>query len=177
MNIDCKVDQVEIASKCIQDINTYNLGTQSFFESVHEITIDYTQASSKPEIDKDLDSLYMHFKNLNSITLEGIESLTIDEIIGILKNWKINNITFSGTMLDKEYSLESDTGSLVLYDCKDHHYINFSSICLDSHSSHCKTQGEYVIFDYEYSKLRIDGLKISKICKEYDILDLKSIKE
>ena len=71
MNIDCVVDEVEISLRCLQNMETYKLGTQTFFGSVSSITIDYKYDIGK-SIFEDLEIAHEYFKNLKYVNLRDI---------------------------------------------------------------------------------------------------------
>ena len=180
--------KLKFNTRCFQNINTYTLGTQQFFDSARTVTIVCCKNDSKIDVEKSLNVANMHFKNLKLVNLTNITNLKQDQIIEILKNWSINHISFIGTISDTEvdsdiesdsenegdyeYWVTSETGCLVLYDCKYAHHIKFNNIKLYSHSSRCQTQGEYVVFDYDMVKveLRVEGF--AENFKEYKSLDL-----
>ena len=174
MNIDCRVDEVEIWSGSIQNIKTYNLGTQHFFDSVHAIELVYFEVSSKLDVDKDLDLLQKYFKNLDYTKLHFSQYLSFLEIIKIINNWKINKVLCKGTnfdILNFEYSIGSENGSLVLYDCEDQYYVKFKSIHIYSYSRYCKVQGEYVVIEYDHAELDLTVKGICKTCEDYIALE------
>ena len=174
MNIDCRVDEVEIWSGSIQNIKTYNLGTQHFFDSVHAIELVYFEVSSKLDVDKDLDLLQKYFKNLDYTKLHFSQYLSFLEIIKIINNWKINKVLCQGTNFDIrnfEYSIGSENGSLVLYDCEDQYYVKFKSIHIYSYSRYCKVQGEYVVIEYDHAELDLTVKGICKTCEDYIALE------
>ena len=76
---------------------------------------------------------------------------------------------------DDEYSVYSETGCLMLYECENYYFIDFKSIYLYSRSGYDRIQGEYVIFDIDPAKLNLEVECLSKFCKDYDSLDLNSI--
>ena len=56
----------------------------------------------------------------------------------------------------------------MLYDCEAHYYISCKNMKLKFYSERCETQGEYIIFDYDYASLKLDGARILERCAEYD---------
>ena len=101
MNIDCLVNKVEIYSQCIQNIASSSIGSQKFLNSVSIVTIIY-YFDSNPNIKEDLNLLHEYFKNLEHINLDTIKGISLAEIVEILKNWKINQISIEGASFDHE---------------------------------------------------------------------------
>ena len=54
-------------------------------------------------------------------------------------------------------------------------FINFKKITLKSNSSYCKTQDEYVIFDFDHAKIDLNFEEVSTIYEDYTFLDLDLI--
>ena len=102
MNIDWLANKIEINSKCLQNLGVYNLGTDKFFNSVTEVTIDYLDAEAKPEIDENIDLINEHFKNLSCIYLKNLRYLSISEIVTIYTENKLHKSL--STKYDLNYS-------------------------------------------------------------------------
>ena len=121
MNIQCMTDQVKIDSKCIQNIDDYKLGNQTFYDSVTTSTINYSDKQEN-DVCEDLDNAYRYFKNLKSFDLENLLNLPLIEIIEIISNCKINHASFEhksliqNSYLPEPYWIESKGGCLILYD-------------------------------------------------------------
>ena len=81
--------------------------------SVNTVTLDYSLANNKPDIEEDLNLTHEYFTKLKNTNLKNIEFLPLEEIKEILKNWKINHIEFKGTSYNPKYemSIESKNNS------------------------------------------------------------------
>ena len=133
MNIDCLAHHVQTYSRCIQKIKNFSLGTQKFHDSVKIVTINYFDLIIKPQIVHDLDLLRENFKNLETLNLKCIQFLSIAELIMILKEKKINSVSYIGNGYDwmaYKYSIESNGVCLMLYDTINKLFINSKSIRL-----------------------------------------------
>ena len=172
LNIDCKTENVEIYSNCIQNFETYCLGTQDFFDSVKSMKIiNYSKHST--DVFEGLEIVDKYFPNLKRIDLWNITSLSIPEIVEILKNHKINKISIGSKY--SSTSLESKSGCLVLYDGNNQHFVKFSQLRLEHNPSSCEIHGEYAYFDYAFARidLTFEGLVIGH--EDYEKLDLRRI--
>ena len=135
MNIDCIGDHVELYSRCIENIDKYNLGTFDFMNSVKSASINY-EGSDIVNFSH-LDLVDKLFKNLEYVNLEGHTNLHIDNLVEILKNWKIKHISISHE--DYINHVQSNDGCLMLYHQGNQLYVNFKSIQIRVLTSHGKS--------------------------------------
>ena len=64
MNIDWLVKEICFESSCLQNFRLYSLGTGKFLNSVTKVTLDYSDAENKPDIDEDIKLVHEFFKKL-----------------------------------------------------------------------------------------------------------------
>ena len=129
MNIDCIADRIKITPKLIENLTKFNLGTQRFYDSVKTVDIRLFDGN-KSQVDEDLGTLHKYFSNLECVNLYTSDRLSLAEICDVMKNWKLNHCSFWGTEGIYDYSMQSETGCLVLYDGEDHLNINFNNLHL-----------------------------------------------
>ena len=65
----------------------------------------------------------------------------------------------------------------MFFDCTDHHFISFKNLKITFYYQNYTTQGDYVIFDFNYATVELDIEEITKSCKDYDSLKLELIDE
>ena len=82
MNIECITEKIDISSKCIQNMNTYKLGTQNFLDSVTTIEINYRK--QKKNVFEDLNTAHEYFKNLKYVSVTNITKAPLSYIVQIL---------------------------------------------------------------------------------------------
>ena len=155
MNVDCVTNQIEIRSECVQKIRSFNLGTETFKNSVGTVIIDYFGSEKNPDVEKDIELVYEYFNNLNHVNLNYLSQLSLSEVVKLLKDYHINQVSFRGSSLKAggEYSIHSKTGCVLLVDGIDTYFINFNNIKLESASSNYITNGDYLIFEYDHTGL------------------------
>ena len=137
----------------------YTIGTQKFLDSIFKITIDYKYELDKPDVEQDITTLCKYFKNLKFKNLKTLLSISICELMKIIKNYSINHIVTIGcisTYADNEYMIESNAGTLTLYDLENQYFINFKNLKLQSGSKYYESHNEYAIFDYEHTDIELD---------------------
>ena len=76
-----------------------------------------------------------------------------------------------------KYGIESNDGCLVLYDGNNQLFVNFNWLKLRCSYYSCKTQGEYVIFNYKDIRVAFDCEEICDHCEDYDDLSLDTIED
>ena len=72
LSIDCITEEVEFDFISIQTFENYNIGTTKFFDSVNTVSLNYNQCNSKPEVDKNINTLSKYFKNSKKLNLKNI---------------------------------------------------------------------------------------------------------
>ena len=155
----------------------YTLGTNKFLKSVTKVTINYSDNENKPDVYGDIDMINDHFKNLKIVLLINLKYLAINEIVKILRDNKFNkNLSIKSSFDNSyEFTISSENGYALLYDCKDEFYIKYSYLRFESLSENCTTQGDYVIFEYEFGNMWLDFEGVEESHKNYECLDLQII--
>ena len=179
LNIDCITNEIKIYSKCISKIDNWNLGTKKFFDSIKTLTIDYWFLESEINVDEDINLLQKYFKNLKCINLEHIKTLSLGEISKIITKHKIDNINSKGSKNDEyDFSIISETGCILFYDCEDKYCLSFTKIEIQADSEYCVYQGEFVILFYDYvGWLKLDFAGVTKNSVDYNLINLSSIEQ
>ena len=159
----------------IQDFLNFSFGSKKFYNSIHMADINYETVGTKYDVFEDLRILHKYFSNLKCVNLNTSDKLSLSEIGGVLKNWNINLLKFKGSKHNNEYSISSRSGCLAIYDSEEHQIINFKNLSLHPSSNGYTTQGDYVIFSFDQSKLKLDVEGVTKYSQDYKCLDLKTI--
>ena len=125
-----------IDSSCLQNFRHYNLGTDKFLNSVTKITLDYSDAEDKPDVDKDIELMRGYFKNLHSVNLNNLKYLSISEVVKIYQDNESDKIlsTESHCKNKSEFVISSNIGYVLLFDCMNEYLIKFKDFSLESRS-------------------------------------------
>ena len=161
MNIECITEKVDISSKCIQNMNTYKLGTQNFLDSVTTIEINYRK--QKKNVFEDLNTAHEYFKNLKYVSVINITKAPVSYIVQILSQCNIDHISFSDTKdlpfsYRKPYQVNSEEGFLILNDTENTLTINFKNFSFSNWFKSYIIQDEYIVFAYEKVNASFDLL-------------------
>ena len=123
---------------------------------------------TKSDISEDLNIIHEYFSNLRCVNLNALDILSLTEIGNILNNYKLNHFEFRGTEFENGYSIESEFGSIHLYDwCNNHHCIKFKNLKIRSEGQNYTTQGDYVIFDFKHADVKLDVEDVTESLQEY----------
>ena len=178
MNIECIAEQVNISSRCIQNLNTYRIGTQEFLDSVTGVEIGYYE--QEKNVFENINIAYEYFKNLKYVSVVNLSKAPLSYIVQILSQCNIDHISFSHTknppLINSDNQVKSEEGCMVLYDTENALTINFKNFAFSDQITHYKIQGEYVIFNYKGLGARFDFKGVAGDHNIYNFLDLDSVK-
>ena len=111
MNIDCETEKLEINSRCFKNIRQFKLGSEKFMNSVDTVSISYLEPADLLTISKNINHMVWIFKNLKHIQLTYRNSLTLSQIIKILMNYKVNQLSIGDHFIwDDKFRIKSEVG-------------------------------------------------------------------